>query len=186
MRTAAHYEASPGDILDRLNEALLREAGERRRLCTAICLRIEDDGGRHPIRASLACAGHPPPYLLGDGAIEPLSTAGPLLGAFEDAAWGETTLELATGHCLVLYTDGVTDAHGAGRERFGDERLRRTLRAAANGDADGLAAAVDAALEDFQEGPQRDDVALLVLSAGHGSAHDDAAGLAEPTIRAST
>lgn len=166
VRTAARYERAPSDILDRLNEALLREAGERRRLCTAICLRIDDGGGAHPVRATLACGGHPPPFLLSEDSVSELSTAGPLLGAFDDASWTQTTLEITTGDSLVLYTDGVTDAHGAGEERFGDGRLRSVLADAVRTDADSVAAAVDRALEGFQQGPQRDDVALLVLSAG--------------------
>ncbi|HZO37355.1 MAG TPA: SpoIIE family protein phosphatase [Solirubrobacteraceae bacterium] len=173
VRTAAHYEPGPCNILDRLNEALLREAGERRRLCTAICLRIEDNAGRHPIRVTLACAGHPPPYLLRDDEVSELSTPGPLLGAFDDASWREIRLEIGSGESLVLYTDGVTDAHGAGAERFGYERLRSVLGRVVRHGADGVAAAVDDAIAEFQEGPQRDDVALLVLSAVRGGVRDE-------------
>jgi serine phosphatase RsbU (regulator of sigma subunit) len=67
------------------------------------------------------------------------------------------------GETLVLYTDGVTDTRGS-NERFGQDRLAAVLEAAGR-DADEIAGRVDEALQAFQEGPQRDDVALLVLRA---------------------
>ena len=119
----------------------------------------------------MAGAGHPPPFVLRDGRAETVALAGPLLGAFEDASWVEADLELAPGQSIVLYTDGVTDTTNAG-ERFGDERLGDVLAAAAHLSPDAIATRVDAALLAFEAGPQRDDVALLVLqaTAGDGAA----------------
>ena len=65
----------------------------------------------------------------------------------------------------MLYTDGVTDTTRGGDERFGQERLGRAagrLRGLAPED---VARRIDAALMDFEEGPQRDDLAVLVLRA---------------------
>jgi CheY-like chemotaxis protein len=90
--------------------------------------------------------------------------AGPLLGAFEDVRWLETEIVLAPGESLVLYTDGVTDASNE-EERFGDERLAAVLDDATALGPDGIASRVDDALLAFERGPQRDDVALLVLQA---------------------
>jgi serine phosphatase RsbU (regulator of sigma subunit) len=63
----------------------------------------------------------------------------------------------------------VTDtssAHG----RFGDERLGAVLAEAAHLTPDEIASRVDEALLAFEAGPQRDDVALLVLQATPGDA----------------
>ncbi|HVW19425.1 MAG TPA: GAF domain-containing SpoIIE family protein phosphatase, partial [Solirubrobacteraceae bacterium] len=165
VRTAAHYESEPAEVLRSLNEALLRESGATRRLCTAVCLRVDgvSDGGRP--RVLVASAGHPLPWLVAaDGSLTEVCRPGPLLGAFDSASWRSTDLRLDPSAALVLYTDGVTDTSGA-QGRFGVERLRSVLREAAGGDAAAIAAAVDDALRRFQDGPQDDDVALLVLCA---------------------
>jgi hypothetical protein len=64
----------------------------------------------------------------------------------------------------VLFTDGVTDTRGA-PGRFGGDRLGAVLADATALEPDDVATRVDQALIAFEEGPQRDDVALLVLRA---------------------
>jgi phosphoserine phosphatase RsbU/P len=67
----------------------------------------------------------------------------------------------------VLYTDGVTDTRSA-TERFGSDRLADVLAGATELEPDEVANRIDAALLEFEDGPQRDDVALLVLRATAG------------------
>lgn len=163
MRTVTLYEHEPSRVLERLNHVLLHD-GDRRRLCTAVCAHVRATAGRTTV--TVATAGHPPPLLADDdGGVAPVGAAGTLLGAFDDGAWTDTTLELSGRQMLVLYTDGVIDTCGE-RERFGPERLEAVLAAAAGHDPDHLASALDEALLAFQHGPQRDDVAVLVLQPG--------------------
>jgi PAS domain S-box-containing protein len=172
MRTAAAYEDSPARILDRLNRALADDP-DRRQICTAVCVRLVPAGGR--VELTVCCGGHPPPFVVDPGGgAEPAGPLGPLLGAFPDARWTERELTLEAGQSLVLYTDGVTDTRGHG-ERFGQERLARTLAEVATRDADEVAAHVDEALRAFEVGPQRDDVALLVLRAAEPAAEPEPA-----------
>ena len=85
---------------------------------------------------------------------------------------------------LVFYTDGVTDTRGADGELFGLDRLEELLDGAAGLDADELAERLDDALQAFEHGQQRDDVALLVLStAPRPSVSRESAAPAEPSIR---
>jgi serine phosphatase RsbU (regulator of sigma subunit) len=118
------------------------------------------------------------------GGPQAVGTPGPLLGAFEDGQWEERRVTMGAGDALVFYTDGVTDTRGHGDERFGHERLEELLRAAAGFDADELASRIDDALRAFEQGQQRDDVALLVLRcATRPSARRESPGHAEPSIR---
>jgi sigma-B regulation protein RsbU (phosphoserine phosphatase) len=128
-----------------------------------VCARIvtEPDGSA---TVTMASAGHPAPFRLRDGRAEPAEAGGPLLGAFEAGRWPETTVRLAPGESLVLYTDGVTDTR-SGDARFGADRLAAVLAKATGAEPDEVASRVDDALLDFEEGPQRDDIALLVLRA---------------------
>lgn len=167
MRTAAMYERDPARVLERLHEALRAEQRERR-LCTALCARVEP--GPSGVSVSLASGGHPAPYLLRPRG-EPVAVGrhGLLLGAFPSATWEAERFELSPGDALVLFTDGVHDARGPGGERFGTERLEAVLRASAGRSADAIAGSIDQAVLRFQDGPQRDDVAVLVARALPGA-----------------
>jgi phosphoserine phosphatase RsbU/P len=70
------------------------------------------------------------------------------------------------GDALVFYTDGVTDTRGEAGELYGQDRLTALLDAATALDADEVASRIDGALQAFERGQQRDDVALLVLRVG--------------------
>jgi len=82
----------------------------------------------------------------------------------QSGRWPETVVRLGPGESLVLYTDGVTDTRGP-TGRFGTDRLARVLAGATDLEPDEIANRVDAALLEFEDGAQRDDVALLVLQA---------------------
>src|SRR4051812_1295452 len=165
MRTAAVYERSAAGVLERLNAALVVDP-DRRQICTVVAARIVAEPGGSAV-VTVACGGHPAPFRLHKGGAEPVAAAGPLLGAFETGRWPETVVRLAPGETLVLYTDGVTDTRSA-TERFGSERLAEILAGATDLEPDEVANRVDTALLAFEEGPQRDDVALLVLRAATG------------------
>jgi sigma-B regulation protein RsbU (phosphoserine phosphatase) len=83
-----------------------------------------------------------------------------MLGAWADSRWRIDRVGLLPGDVLVLFSDGVTDTVGE-TERFGEARLLTTLRAVQ--DAEQAVSAIDAALNDFQRGPQADDTAVLAL-----------------------
>jgi len=162
MRTAAMYEPEPSRVLARLDQAL-GEEGNGEQLCTAVCARIELAGGRAVI--TVACGGHPSPLLIAtDGSVTATGASGTLLGASDLGAWSDTRVELDRGEALVFYTDGVTDTRGRD-ERFGSERLEKLLGSFAGRSAEEIATGLEEALLAFQDGPQRDDVAIVVLEA---------------------
>ena len=84
---------------------------------------------RRAAAADLVLAGHPPAFHVRAGTPRPVGVFAPFLGAYEHGGWEATTVELDAADQLVLYTDGVIDAVGE-TERFGEERLAATLRAA--------------------------------------------------------
>ena len=182
MRTAAMYERSPGAVLARLNSALGADP-ERQPICTAVCARIEPaaDG---TLLVTLARGGHPPPFLItAAGGAETVGTPGPLLGAFDGGVWEERHVVLGGGEALVFYTDGVTDTRGEDGELFGQDRLSELLDGTAALDADEVCSRIDEALQAFERGQQRDDVALLVLRcAAKPSVRRESAGHAEPSF----
>lgn len=69
-------------------------------------------------------SGHPPLLLCGpQGVRQRLSATGPATGILVGADFAVEEVTIAPGELLLGYTDGVTDARSATRERFGPKRL---------------------------------------------------------------
>ena len=160
----------PSEVLAALNEAMLRQLPEDR-FCTTACVRLEPQDGSEGVGVDVSRAGHPPPLLVRpEGAVEEVGCSGRVLGVFPDAELRDTSLRLMPGEALVLYTDGVTEARSPDGDFFGEGRLRHLLSSCAGCDAVTFARRVKGAVLDFQEGYQRDDLAVLVLRASEGAA----------------
>lgn len=156
LRTAATLTGSAPQALEKLNRDLV--ARPHISLCTAVCLVLRDLG--HHTQAEIICAGHPPPILIRAGVAEPVGECGPMLGAYPDERWDPLTMTVGPGDVLVLYSDGLLDAAGAD-DRFGAERLRRTLTGATS--ASDAVDRLQQALSRFQVGGQADDTAILAV-----------------------
>src|SRR5678815_523101 len=72
-------------------------------------------------------AGHCPPMLIRNDECIRLKDGGPVLGVFSDRRYFEGELDLQSGDCLVLFTDGVTEAQNASGDEFGEDRMRDLL-----------------------------------------------------------
>jgi PAS domain-containing protein len=156
--TLAAIIESTGDpvrALAMLNRRLRAHGGgDFSGLCTIATITVRDD------RADVITAGHPAPLLIRRDTVTPVGRPGTLLGAVDDVPIAGATVDLRAGDQLLLYTDGVTDAIGAG-ERFGNQRLIDTISALARQDTDDLAAHLLSAVDAFAVGEQSDDIAIL-------------------------
>lgn len=107
-------------------------------------------------------AGHPAPVVVGvNGDITVGSAEGPAIGWFgSDLEYEEERLSLNSGDRVVVYSDGIIEAVGKGRE-FGNEGLLNTLEKSRSLDLDaGLQSVVDA-VKLLTDGVHQDDVSLL-------------------------
>jgi len=106
---------------------LLRESTATRAFVTC-CYAVLDAGSGEIVYAS---CGHPPALLVrGAGKVErveELGNCGPALGAFEQEQFVERRVRLDPGDCLLLYTDGLTEALDPAGEAFGGERVREAF-----------------------------------------------------------
>jgi sigma-B regulation protein RsbU (phosphoserine phosphatase) len=147
FRSAQADGFEPLAVIGRVREGLRDfDPGRFITLCSA---RI--DAGRREL--TYANAGHPEPIVRFRGAGPALlGPTGPLLSsALGDLPCQQATLGLEPGTCLLFYTDGVTEAPGAGG-MFGPERL------------------VAAVMEGDRRGPDLLDGVLSELAAFSGSA----------------
>jgi PAS domain S-box-containing protein len=162
VRAAAMREVQPSAILETLNEAMLRQRNDER-FCTIALgrLDIEETG----LRLTVASGGHPLPLLLrADGSVTPVGHAGALIGVLEEPNLSDQTTELAPGDALVMFTDGVTEAH-APDHIYGTAELAEIIGRCAGGTAAEIAETVEQAALSGNGASPRDDIAVLVLRA---------------------
>lgn len=121
-----HPDDGPGRLLARLNRYFRRLLSRHGHFATAIILRIDPRRGQ----LRYASAGHPPMFLRSRGELRELASTTFLLGAVDDAAFGEDeeTAALEERDALVLFTDGAHEARNPAGAHFGLERLREILR----------------------------------------------------------
>jgi phosphoserine phosphatase RsbU/P len=116
------------------------------------------------MRIDYCCAGHNPPMLQHrGGSLETLEKGGPVLGIFPDARYESGSASLAAGDCLVLFTDGITEAANAEDEEFGEDRLMALLsKGPAN--AEECRRRIMETVTEFSRGNFHDDATLLVMT----------------------
>ena len=116
--------------------------------------------------ATFVGAGHVDNFVLeSDGSCACLSSTGMPLGLVEPGLPYESrTRTVAPGDCVVLYSDGVTDAQNLQDEEFGEDRLKDVVRASADRPAAEIVAGVFTAIDAFAgNAPQFDDITLCII-----------------------
>ena len=155
LRALALHDYSTSDVLE-LQSNLLRSL-DAHGSATLMYLVVEPD----TTTVRLASAGHPAPLIVPAGNQPFFAELGPSvpLGTVRYPDYRESTLELADGAALVLYTDGLIERPG---EHF-DEGLGRLSSAAASAPGE-MEALCDAMLAELLgNGSTQDDAALLVV-----------------------
>ncbi len=97
----------PGEVLAKLNAAIISEHAENGRFATGVYGIIDI----RSYQVTLASAGHPPPLKIDhNGQSEFIEGTGGLLGVFPDEQYGETSFTLQPGEKLFMYSDGFETA----------------------------------------------------------------------------
>lgn len=149
----------PIDILRILNDAVLRDGGDR--LCTVAVGLLDLSSGAPTL--TVATGGHPAPVVLHpDGSVEAVPVAGTLLGAFPAPELAQATVRLGPGDLVLCYTDGLIDP-GRASHVPQDDRLAEFLRLCLGLDAELACRRLERHIGTFTSGEAEDDAALLVL-----------------------
>jgi phosphoserine phosphatase RsbU/P len=110
-------------------------------------------------------AGHLRPILIGSDGVKHLENGGALLGVFPDWKYENSTVELAPGDILMLFTDGITEAMDPDGEEFGEERLIKAARNPVEQSIEDLQAHLLNSVKEFCNFRMRDDATLMLLAA---------------------
>jgi sigma-B regulation protein RsbU (phosphoserine phosphatase) len=164
LRSQAANSLSPSDVLKSLNRQLYPDIKEDM-FISMLYLILNKAGG-----LTLSRAGHDAPLLYQHASqkVTPLKPPGMVIGidsgSVFDRLTSDVTVPLERYDCLVLYTDGVTEALDNDGSEFGVERLIGSIRASA---AKGAQAVVTRVIEDVRDfagsTPQNDDITLIAI-----------------------
>ena len=110
-------------------------------------------------------AGHPPALVrTALGQIYPLSSDNAPVGMFDFAEYRTNRATLQPGDFVVIYTDGISEAHNPREEMFGENGVREAMKKFTGETVQDLVTSIRAAVRDFTAGsPQFDDMTLLVV-----------------------
>lgn len=155
---------SPSRLLNQVNDVL---AAEMPMDMFVTCLLVVLDPRNGHIR--FANAGHNPPYLRTAQGVVELRATGLPLGLFSDLDYEEKEAFLEIGDSLLMYSDGLVEAHDPEREMYGFPRLRATLAdlpADKPVQGDPLIQLLIEKLEDFTRPgwEQEDDITIVALT----------------------
>lgn len=173
LRSATTVEASPGAVLERAND-LLHPDIPPKMFVTCFFAMLD-------LRTGLlqyANAGHDLPYHRAQDGVHELRATGMPLGLMPGMRYEERETTLAPGDSVLLYTDGLVEAHNPEREMYSFGRLMDFLGQPAVGDTS-LVDRILAELTRFTgEGwEQEDDVTLVTLERAARPQDDGGFGL---------
>ena len=165
LRAEAARNPSPADVLRKVNRQLYPDIKEDMFISMAyLILDHERDG------VTLARGGHDAPLLYKRQLqrVTPVKSPGMVLGIDSGNVFDRLTVDFAVplerDDCLVLYTDGVTEALNTEGDEFGLGRTIESVRASAT---DGAQAIVKRVIDDVHNfigsTPQNDDITLIAI-----------------------
>jgi len=181
LRAAAERYSSPSEILAYVNDMLCPDIPPN---MFVTCLYIVLDTESGSLR--FANAGHNlPAQLTSDGVLELRATGMPL-GLMPGMIYEEKEAQLSPGDGLLLYSDGLVEAHNTSGEMFGFPRLRELLASQASLEDRSGEVVIDFLINQLAEftGPgweQEDDVTLLSLE--YIQEHDPSPLEGSPVLR---
>jgi phosphoserine phosphatase RsbU/P len=162
LARAARSHAGPDEALETANAELLELDDDRGELYTTAVAVLAEPASRS---LSWAYAGHLPPHWISTGAA--LDGARPGVPLAVLPVVGCTTAsrhDLKPGEGVVLYTDGLEDARGPGRARFGVARVTHALAGMAEGaSAEGVVSTLASEVRKWTGGVLSDDVCILAV-----------------------
>ncbi len=159
LRAAAERLVAPGDVLARANDVLCPDIPPK---MFVTCLYAVIDPATGLVH--YANAGHDMPYLRRSaGGVEELRARGMPLGLMPGMPYEEKEIVLQPGDTLLLYSDGLVEAHNDQREMLGFPQLRALIEDHAGGAE--LIPFLMQQLADFTgaDWEQEDDVTLLTV-----------------------
>jgi serine phosphatase RsbU (regulator of sigma subunit) len=164
MRAVALQALSPGQVLHLVNNQLDGDIPDGM-FVTCLYAILEPASGQ----IVYANAGHNLPYMRSGRNVSELRAHGMPLGLMPDMDYEEKQTSMAPDDLLLLYSDGLVEAHNPEYKMFGSTRLRALLAEMA-GKEMGL---IECSLQELAEftgmdWEQEDDITMVMLHRSPG------------------
>jgi len=172
LRSAAERSSSAGQILAYANDLLVSDIPPN---MFVTCMYMILDPASHKL--TIANAGHNLPIHRRDEVVRDLHVTGMPLGLMPGMDYEEIEVTLDHGDNILVYSDGLVEAHNPIKEMFGFPRLRELLACSMDGeDCPAGEAMIPFLINELNEftGPdweQEDDVTFLILECLPAAAH---------------
>lgn len=164
LRAEAPRLVAPGAVLARANDLLAEEMPER--MFVTCLYMVLDPATGHVVYAN---AGHNLPYVRTAGGVVEFRATGMPLGLLPGLSYEEKEADIGAGDSMLLYSDGIVEAHDPAGEMYGFPRLKSDMADDVSG-SDLLDALLDR-LHAFtgQGWEQEDDITMVALRRSAGS-----------------
>jgi sigma-B regulation protein RsbU (phosphoserine phosphatase) len=157
FRKAAEEYTSPGEILDSVNREF-RAVMAGSTFMTAACVVLSANG-----RMRCAGAGHPPILVQRrDGSCESYRSERAMLGMGDESGGDSSSIDLAPGDTVLLYTDGLYSLRSKTGERFTHEIVEQVLQAPQLGEQ-AIADLMSRVANESDGTPTDDDLTVIAL-----------------------
>jgi serine phosphatase RsbU (regulator of sigma subunit)/CheY-like chemotaxis protein len=161
IKSRASDDQQPGKIMTRVNYDLALDNAE----CVFVTVFLATINLRTG-RVTYSNGGHNPPLIkrVSGEVEEVLERHGPVLAIDEGRTYGQSSVDLAPGDVLLVFTDGVTEAMNTVEKLYSDERLLNTVRGITEINADSVLTTVRDSVDEFAQGAeQADDITMITL-----------------------
>lgn len=165
LRTQASGQLSPAQVLHKVNDQLFPDIKEDMFISMAYAILDKQSNS-----VTLCRAGHDAPLLFRarDKSVSRINPPGMALGIDSGKVFnrvtGDFTIQLESEDCLILYTDGITEALDSAGSEFGLQKVIDAVHASAK---EGAASIITRLTDDLRAfigpHPQHDDITLIAI-----------------------
>lgn len=162
LRTLATVHGCPARLFSAMARVMHDDLQRTERFLTAAAVALRPGEGA----VEYVCAGHNDLmiYRAAGDRVERVPSDGTILGFLPDVVYESRALRLQPGDCLLLYTDGITEATDRAGQMFGEERLASVFaQLAPNRSAQRVVDGLAAELENWRGGAANDDDVTAVV-----------------------
>ena len=151
---------SPGETFTMMNDILAKN-NDACMFVTALCGNINLNDGT----VTMANAGHMHPIVKNPNKTDEVEVNGEIaLGLMESVIYSDAQFQLDNNASLVMYTDGISEAHNKQGEQYTDEKLIELISTFDEASTDMIGNSIINSVDDFAVGTEQfDDITLLII-----------------------
>jgi sigma-B regulation protein RsbU (phosphoserine phosphatase) len=156
---ALKEKLTPGQTLTMMNDLLVHN-NDACMFVTALCGSIDLNTGE----TVMANAGHMNPIIKHHQTGEYEIKGATALGLMEAINYSDIELKLQSDTSLIMYTDGISEAHDKSGAQYTDERLTHFIDSLDSTDSEEVGNNIISSVDDFAAGTEQfDDITLLII-----------------------